>query len=69
MDRSMTRSVHDRLTDAYAARFGPEPEPEQSGWSILGDWLANIAIAILCITGWLWIIGAPISWGIDRFFN
>ena len=66
----MTHSVHDRLKSAYAHRFGPEPEPAgRTRRDVWWDRLANLAILMLVVTSWLWIIGAPITWGIDRLFN
>lgn len=65
-------STHGRLKSAYAARFGPEPEPEPQGRTrrdALWDRLANVALFMLSFTGWLWLIGAPITWGWNKLFH
>lgn len=63
-------SMHSRLKRAYSERFGPEPEPPgQTSRDRMWDRLASLANFLLAITGWLWIIGAPITWGWNKIFH
>lgn len=61
-------SIHNRLKRAHAARFGPEPEPRQSGWSILGDWFCRLVLLILFILAiWFYVLWTPATWIARKF--
>ena len=53
------KTLNEQLTSAYAGRFGPQDEPEQSGWSFLGDWICRLILAALFVAGPYVYILAP----------